>query len=430
MARDLILGTAGHIDHGKTSLVKALTGIDCDRLPEEKARGITIDIGFATPRPAALPPRHRRCARPRALHQEHARRRHRHRSRRPRRRRRRFGHAADARTSRNPQAARPAPRRHRPDQVRPRRCRTRAKSSNSRSATWSRAGSSNRRRSSARRPPPGPGHRRTEGRASPTSCDKGRGPTSASDWFRLRDRSLVHRAGTRHRRHRLGHRRAVCRSATRSNGCRAASGCAFARCRITTGRSRKSIAAMRAAINLAGVHHEDVLRGQELATPGYLVPSRVVTVRLHCLPDDATADQASPARALPRRHARSHGHRLAARLRHDRAGKLGPGAALPRRTGDGDLGPAVRGARVVGDADARRRPGVAAGGEEDPPPPSRGARAHRKALDRRRRRARPDRRLVRRLRRLHRWPTWSATPTRSGRARRRARSSSCTRKAS
>src|SRR5258708_2553042 len=48
MPRDLILGTAGHIDHGKTSLVKALTGIDCDRLPEEKTRGITIDIGFAT----------------------------------------------------------------------------------------------------------------------------------------------------------------------------------------------------------------------------------------------------------------------------------------------------------------------------------------------------------------------------------------------
>jgi len=48
MSRDLILGTAGHIDHGKTSLVKALTGIDCDRLPEEKERGITIDIGFAS----------------------------------------------------------------------------------------------------------------------------------------------------------------------------------------------------------------------------------------------------------------------------------------------------------------------------------------------------------------------------------------------
>jgi len=47
MPRDLILGTAGHIDHGKTSIIKALTGTDCDRLPEEKARGITIDIGFA-----------------------------------------------------------------------------------------------------------------------------------------------------------------------------------------------------------------------------------------------------------------------------------------------------------------------------------------------------------------------------------------------
>lgn len=47
MARQLILGTAGHIDHGKTALVRALTGVDTDRLPEERARGITIDIGFA-----------------------------------------------------------------------------------------------------------------------------------------------------------------------------------------------------------------------------------------------------------------------------------------------------------------------------------------------------------------------------------------------
>ena len=43
----LIMGTAGHIDHGKTTLVKALTGIDCDRLAEEKERGITIELGFA-----------------------------------------------------------------------------------------------------------------------------------------------------------------------------------------------------------------------------------------------------------------------------------------------------------------------------------------------------------------------------------------------
>jgi selenocysteine-specific elongation factor len=43
----MIIGTAGHIDHGKTALVKALTGVDCDRLKEEKARGITVDLGYA-----------------------------------------------------------------------------------------------------------------------------------------------------------------------------------------------------------------------------------------------------------------------------------------------------------------------------------------------------------------------------------------------
>src|SRR6516164_9285453 len=45
--KNVIVGTAGHIDHGKTALVKALTGIDADRLEEEKRRGITIDLGFA-----------------------------------------------------------------------------------------------------------------------------------------------------------------------------------------------------------------------------------------------------------------------------------------------------------------------------------------------------------------------------------------------
>src|SRR5205085_7679376 len=47
LERGVIIGTAGHIDHGKTALVRALTGIDTDRLPEEKRRGITIDLGFA-----------------------------------------------------------------------------------------------------------------------------------------------------------------------------------------------------------------------------------------------------------------------------------------------------------------------------------------------------------------------------------------------
>src|SRR5947209_12609497 len=53
-----ILATAGHVDHGKTALIKALTGTDPDRLPEEKLRGITIDLGFAhleLPSPTAPP---------------------------------------------------------------------------------------------------------------------------------------------------------------------------------------------------------------------------------------------------------------------------------------------------------------------------------------------------------------------------------------
>src|SRR3954447_25991097 len=47
MSKSVVVGTAGHIDHGKSSLVLALTGTDPDRLQEEKARGITIDLGFA-----------------------------------------------------------------------------------------------------------------------------------------------------------------------------------------------------------------------------------------------------------------------------------------------------------------------------------------------------------------------------------------------
>ncbi|MEA3231252.1 MAG: selenocysteine-specific translation elongation factor, partial [Thermodesulfobacteriota bacterium] len=46
--KQIILGTAGHIDHGKTSLIKAMTGTDTDRLKEEKLRGITIELGFAS----------------------------------------------------------------------------------------------------------------------------------------------------------------------------------------------------------------------------------------------------------------------------------------------------------------------------------------------------------------------------------------------
>ena len=46
--KHLIIGTAGHVDHGKTALVRAMTGIDTDRLKEEKDRGISIELGFAS----------------------------------------------------------------------------------------------------------------------------------------------------------------------------------------------------------------------------------------------------------------------------------------------------------------------------------------------------------------------------------------------
>ncbi len=67
--KSVVIGTAGHIDHGKTALIRALTGIDADRLPEEKRRGITIDLGFAFLEAAASDGRRAqnqlcRCARP------------------------------------------------------------------------------------------------------------------------------------------------------------------------------------------------------------------------------------------------------------------------------------------------------------------------------------------------------------------------------
>ncbi len=48
VSKSIVIGTAGHIDHGKTALVRRLTGVDTDRLPEEKRRGISIDLGFAS----------------------------------------------------------------------------------------------------------------------------------------------------------------------------------------------------------------------------------------------------------------------------------------------------------------------------------------------------------------------------------------------
>ncbi len=111
LMRTVVVGTAGHIDHGKSALVRALTGTDPDRLKEEKARGITIELGFAHA-PVGRGRRGvvRRRARPRALRARDAVGRRRHRPRAARRRRRRVRHAADARALRHLPPARRRPR--------------------------------------------------------------------------------------------------------------------------------------------------------------------------------------------------------------------------------------------------------------------------------------------------------------------------------
>ena len=68
----MIVATAGHVDHGKTLLIKALTGVDADRLPEEKKRGLTIDLGFAYLPLGQGPTIGHRRARARAFHPQHA----------------------------------------------------------------------------------------------------------------------------------------------------------------------------------------------------------------------------------------------------------------------------------------------------------------------------------------------------------------------
>ncbi len=281
MARDLILGTAGHIDHGKTSLVKALTGIDCDRLPEEKARGITIDIGFArldlgefrlgivdvpgherfiknmlagatgidlavlvvAADDSVMPQTREHLEILRLLGLRH-------------------GLVALTKCDLVDETTREVVELEVRDLVR-----------------GSFLESAPILRTSAHT-----GEGIAELKAAIGEICRHIEVRTGREWFRMAiDRSFIVQ----------GHGTVVTGSVT-SGSVRVGDELEWQprgeRVRVRSLQNHDQSVeevhrGQRAAINLAGVHHEDVVRGQELATPGYLVPARVLTVRLHCLAD-------------------------------------------------------------------------------------------------------------------------------------------------
>jgi selenocysteine-specific elongation factor len=281
MTRDLILGTAGHIDHGKTSLVKALTGIDCDRLPEEKARGITIDIGFAI---LELPPfrlgivdvpGHERFVKNMLAGAT--------------------GIDLAVLVVAADDSVMPQTREHleilrllglRHGVIALTKCdlvdettrgvvelevRELVHGSFLESAPIIRTSAHS-----------GEGIPELKA-AIAEACQKVEERTG-KQWFRLAiDRSFIVQ----------GHGTVVTGSVTAGSlkvGDEVEWQPRGERVRVRSLQNHDHAVeevhrGQRAAINLAGVHHEDVIRGQEIATPGYLQPSRVVTVRLHCLAD-------------------------------------------------------------------------------------------------------------------------------------------------
>lgn len=281
MTRDLILGTAGHIDHGKTSLVKALTGIDCDRLPEEKNRGITIDIGFAI---LDLPPYrlgivdvpgHERFVKNMLAGAT--------------------GIDLAVLVVAADDSVMPQTREHleilrllglRHGVLALTKCdlvdettrevvelevRDLVQGTFLENAPLIATSAHN-------------GQGIAELKAALAEACRQVEERRGQQWFRLAiDRSFIVQ----------GHGTVVTGSVT-SGRLRVGEEVEWLprgqRVRVRSLQNHDRAVeevhrGQRAAINLAGVHHEDVVRGQELATPGYLRPSRVMTVRLHCLSD-------------------------------------------------------------------------------------------------------------------------------------------------
>jgi selenocysteine-specific elongation factor len=279
MARDLILGTAGHIDHGKTSLVKALTGIDCDRLPEEKARGITIDIGFAI---LDLPPfrlgivdvpGHERFVKNMLAGAT--------------------GIDLAVLVVAADDSVMPQTREHleilrllglRHGVIALTKCDL--VDATTREVVDLEIRELVKDTFLESSPIVGTSAQTGEGipelKAAITEACQHVEERSGQQWFRLGiDRSFVVQ----------GHGTVVTGSVT-AGSVRVGDELEWlprgerVRVRSLQNHDRtveEAHRGQRGALNLAGVRHEDVIRGQELATPGYLVPSRVLTVRLHCL---------------------------------------------------------------------------------------------------------------------------------------------------
>lgn len=281
MPHDLILGTAGHIDHGKTSLVKALTGIDCDRLPEEKARGITIDIGFAILNLGDYRlgivdvPGHERFVKNMLAGAT--------------------GIDLAVLVIAADDSVMPQTREHleilkllglRRGLIALTKCdlvdettREVAELEIRELVQGSFLADAPIVRTSAHT---GEGIDELKQRIAGL-CQQVEGRTSLETFRMAIDRSFIVQ----------GHGTVVTGSVT-SGTVKVGDEVEWLprgeRVRVRSLQNHDQAVeevhrGMRAAINLAGVHHEDVIRGQEIATPGYLVPSRVLTIRLHCLKD-------------------------------------------------------------------------------------------------------------------------------------------------
>ena len=251
-----VVATAGHVDHGKSSLVLALTGTDPDRFPEEKARGLTIDLGFAFCTLPSRPGRRlRRRPRPRALRQEHARRGRRGRRRGARRRRQRGLDAADRGARADPRPARRPPRHGRAHEGRPRRRRHPRAPRSSRSPTAS-AG-------------PWSSSTRCSGRGlDDVRATLDDGASQRAGAARRRATAAVGRPGVRGQgrgngrdrdAHRRGRSRATTRSSIEPGGRRGRASAASSR---TTSSSTVWRRAAGSRSNLAGVDHTDVAAGR------------------------------------------------------------------------------------------------------------------------------------------------------------------------